>query len=99
MGLRPGGESAKEELGDRTPPTALASWWVGRLTFVGLLMVIPGLLGFWLDSQIGSVAVFGVVGFAGGSVLAIRYLIKLTADQSSGRPKRPSGVAANNREK
>lgn len=94
MGLRsnprPAGDQASGGSDDPMPPSALAGWWVGRLTFVGLLMVIPGLLGFWIDSRIGSVAVFGVVGFVGGSVLAIRYLLRLTASQSPRRPAKPS---------
>ncbi len=79
MDLRPKHGRSQHKL----PPAVLASWWVGRLTFTALLMVVPGLLGFWFDQQVGSVAAFGIVGFIVGSVLAMRYLLKLTARESA----------------
>lgn len=55
-----------------------AAFWTGRVTNAGLQMVIPGLIGHWIDRQLGTQVLFTMVGFAGGMVLAIRGLIGLS---------------------
>jgi hypothetical protein len=51
---------------------------------VALEMVVPGLLGLWLDRLIGTVVLFTLLGFAGGSTAAIVHLIRMArADQDN----------------
>ena len=38
---------------DRSP-IALAYMWVARITTISIEMVAPGIVGFWLDGQLGT---------------------------------------------
>ena len=53
--------------------------WVSRIVTVGLEMVLPGLLGAWLDHRWGSSPWLMVAGFGFGIVGGIWHLIVLTA--------------------
>jgi F0F1-type ATP synthase assembly protein I len=44
---------------------------------VSLEMVVPGLIGYWFDQQLGTVAVFTIVGFIGGMCLGMWHLLKI----------------------
>jgi len=54
-------------------------------------MVLPGLLGYWGDSQLRTTPIFTVLGFAGGLALGMYHLVKMTrgpqgaSDDSSDR--------------
>ena len=67
---------------------AVALGWVSRITTVALEMVLPGVLGFWLDRQFGTVFL-GLVGFALGFVLGMRHLLAMT--RSVKPPSRAGG--------
>ena len=51
--------------------------WVARITAVGLMMVLPGLGGLWLDKHLGT-SFLGLVGLTLGVVGGIAYLISIT---------------------
>ena len=39
---------------DKRPPMTVAMEWVSRITALAMAMVLPGLLGYWIDSKIGT---------------------------------------------
>ena len=51
-------------------------------------MVVPGLLGYWIDQRIGSRPLFTVVGFGLGLALGMWHLIRMssTGDDSEQPP-------------
>jgi F0F1-type ATP synthase assembly protein I len=61
---------------------ASAMQWVSRITSIGIEMVLPGLIGYWIDLRLGTkplLLIFGVIlGFVGG----IWQLIKLTGQNA-----------------
>ena len=66
-------------------PMALAIEWVSKITTIALEMVLPGLLGTWLDKRWGT-SFLALAGFALGITVAIWHLLKMT---NSGNKKRP----------
>lgn len=64
-------------------PIALAMEWVSRILVVSAEMVVPGLIGQWLDSRWGY-SFLGLLGFGLGMVLGVTHLLVMT------RPKPPS---------
>ena len=44
-------------------------------------MVLPGLIGYWLDQRLGTVALFAVLGFGFGLTLGIVHLVQLGESQ------------------
>lgn len=60
-------------------PVAIAAYWVSRITTITLTMVVPGLVGYWLDMRLGTRVVFLLVGFAAGMALAVWQLMQLTS--------------------
>jgi hypothetical protein len=73
---------------DRRSPLAVALEWVSRITAVALMMVLPGLLGYWLDRRFET-RFLTPVGFVFGVVVAVWSLLLLTGAISgkSGRAK------------
>jgi hypothetical protein len=62
---------------DRRSPLAVALEWVSRITAVALTMVLPGLLGYWLDRKLET-RFLTPVGFVFGVVVAVWSLLLLT---------------------
>lgn len=58
------------------PPLAIAVEWVAKITTVALEMVIPGVIGQWLDNRWGT-QFLGFVGFALGLVVGMWHLLVL----------------------
>jgi hypothetical protein len=58
-------------------PIGLAFEWVGRIFAVVIEMVVPGLLGQYLDSRLGT-RYLVLVGFAGGLSLGLYHLLAMT---------------------
>jgi hypothetical protein len=58
-------------------PMAEAMAWVSKITTVGLEMVIPGILGSWLDNRF-ELHFLGLLGFLIGVPLAMWHLILMT---------------------
>lgn len=57
---------------------ARAYQWATRIMVVAAEMVLPGLGGYWLDKQIGTVILFTLVGFGFGTTAAVVHLIQMT---------------------
>lgn len=68
----------KHESEDGRSRQAIAYQWASQVTSIAVEMVLPGMAGYWLDQKLGTVALFTMLGFAGGLTLGIRHLIKLT---------------------
>jgi F0F1-type ATP synthase assembly protein I len=64
---------------------ATAYGWAWRIIVVSLEMVLPGLAGYWVDTRLGTVCLFLLIGLTVGSVAAIRHLIKLARESSEKR--------------
>jgi len=63
---------------DGRSPAAIAAQWSSRIMTVSLEMVVPGLVGYWLDKKLGTKFVFMLIGFVFGSAAAIKHLLYLT---------------------
>jgi len=64
---------------------AIAYGWAARIMTVALEMVVPGLIGVWLDKRLGTKIVFVLLGFGGGCTLAVWHLIRMTAPQAKSK--------------
>jgi len=65
-------------------PMAAAMQWVARVMAAGLMMVLPGLAGQWLDGRLET-GFLALVGFAVGITVSIAYLIAITKPDSKRR--------------
>lgn len=65
-------------------PMAAAMQWVARIVAAGLMMVLPGLAGQWLDGRLGTGFIV-LLGFSLGLIGSMVYLLAIT--KSTG--KRP----------
>ncbi len=63
---------------DGRSATAKAAAWASRIMTISLGMVVPGLIGYWLDTKLGTKFVLMLAGFALGFTLAIKQLLRLT---------------------
>lgn len=68
---------------------ALAIEWVAKITTVALQMVVPGIVGHYLDQRFGT-SVLALAGFALGVVLGLWQLIRWT--KPPGPPPVDSGA-------
>ena len=59
-------------------PVGTAFTWVGRITAIGLIMVLPGVGGAWLDRQLET-TLLEPVGFLFGFTLGLACIVRLTA--------------------
>ncbi len=64
------------EPSDDRSPLSTALQMTSRITGVALEMVVPGLIGYWVDAKLGTRAVFLLLGVALGLLLGIRSLIQ-----------------------
>ena len=74
---------------DRRPPLAQAAAWASRVMTVALEMVLPGLIGIWIDRKLGLKAACTLVGFGLGFSVALWHLIRLTKQPPGLRGKTP----------
>jgi hypothetical protein len=74
MSSRPSAGPEHEDAADGRSATAKAAVWVSRVTTISLMMVLPGLAGYWIDTKLGTRVVFLLVGFAVGGYLAFLQL-------------------------
>lgn len=70
--------------------------WSFQITSIALQMVLPGLLGYWIDQKLGTRMLFLVVGLALGMTLALVHLIRLPTkgprSSSAARRQKNDGV-------
>ena len=73
---------------DERSAIAVAYAWATTIIVIAAEMVVPGMAGFWLGSFLGAGAmiVLALVGFAGGMVLAIKHLLRLTKTKNRSEP-------------
>ena len=87
--LRPDASARARQLVTTPPddrsPAAKAYQWATRIMVVSLEMVLPGLAGYWLDQQLGSLVLFTLLGFGVGSWLGVVHLIRMTRSDAGGR--------------
>ncbi|WP_428303666.1 hypothetical protein [Lacipirellula sp.] len=69
---------------DPIHPMGIAMLWVGRIFAAALMMVLPGVAGFWLDKRFG-MGFIGLIGFGFGLVGGMIYLISATRATEVGR--------------
>jgi len=69
---------------DPQHPMAAAMQWVGRIFAAAILMVVPGLAGVWLDERLGTKFLV-LIGFAGGLIAGMVYLIAQTKQAEQNR--------------
>lgn len=51
--------------------------WAWRIMAVSLVMVLPGIAGYWIDIKLRTVCLFLVVGLGLGSFAALRMLMRI----------------------
>ena len=54
--------------------------WASRIIVVALEMVLPGVAGYWIDTRLGTVCLFLVVGLAAGCIGGVWHLLRLVRD-------------------
>jgi hypothetical protein len=69
---------------DGRSPIAIAAAWASRIMTVALEMVLPAVLGAWIDGKLGTRAVATLIGVVLGMALGLWHLVRLT---------RPPGTA------
>ncbi len=70
------------ELPPDRSPMAIALEMSATIMTIALEMVLPGLGGYWLDKQLGTRAVFLILGFACGGLLAALSLARIAKNRS-----------------
>lgn len=71
---------------------AKATEWVSRIITISLGMVLPGLAGYWLDTKLGTLPLFLLVGFALGGMLAFGQLRAIARTTKNRRSKNRTEV-------
>jgi hypothetical protein len=69
---------------DGRSPLAVAVHWASQVTTVSVQMVLPILLGVWVDRSWGTKAVFTILGAAAGLWLGIWNLIRIARALADG---------------
>jgi len=77
---------------DDRSPLALAMEWTSRVTTVSLEMVLPGVLGYWVDQWLGTRMVFLVLGVVFGLVSGMWHLIRMTQPPAADRRSRQNSA-------
>jgi F0F1-type ATP synthase assembly protein I len=61
---------------------AIALEWSTTIMTIAAEMVVPGLAGYWIDKRLGTKALFLLLGFALGGVLAGFGLARIAKNRS-----------------
>ncbi len=62
---------------------ALGLEWSSRITGVALEMVLPALLGYWLDQKLGTRLLFLILGAVMGFAMGLSSLLRMTRPPKS----------------
>ena len=65
---------------DDRSPLAVGYAWAARIFSIGIEMVIPILLGIWLDRKLGTVVLFLLLGVALGMGIAVMQLVRIVQE-------------------
>lgn len=71
---------------DETSSLGLALAWASRLMAVSLEMVVPGIIGHWLDARWGT-GYLVIIGFVFGLVAGVWHLLAMVG--AIGKPRGP----------
>jgi hypothetical protein len=82
---------------DQKSPFTVALEWVSRITAVALVMVLPGLAGYWLDSKLGT-GFLMLAGFVFGIVGGMYSLLALTGALAKKASRTNAKQSAKNQE-
>jgi F0F1-type ATP synthase assembly protein I len=72
---------------DSRSAVAIAFEWSFTVMTISAEMVVPGLLGYWLDQKLGTQVLFLLLGLVGGSVLAAWSLARVARRKGSNGKK------------
>jgi hypothetical protein len=72
-----------ENSSDERSAMARAYQWATRIMVVSLEMVLPGLAGYWLDKQLGTLVLFTLLGFGFGTTASVVHLIRMTREDAN----------------
>ena len=75
----------------------VAMEWVTKITTVALEMVVPGVIGTWLDRRWGT-KFLALIGFAVGLAGGLWHLLALTGSENEGGTKPPKSEKKEGRE-
>jgi F0F1-type ATP synthase assembly protein I len=73
---------------DDRSPVAIAYQWASRIMLVALEMVLPGLVGHWIDRWLGTVVLFLLVGLGLGCTAAVVHLLQMVRADNRRQPPR-----------
>jgi len=71
---------------DDRSPLAEAAAWGSRVTTIALEMALPGLLGLWIDRQLGTVMLFLVLGVTLGMTVGMLHLVRMATTLHGDKP-------------
>jgi membrane protein implicated in regulation of membrane protease activity len=73
---------------DQQSIISFAYAWATTIIVISAEMVVPGVLGVWIGHWLGTVAmiVLAILGFAGGTTVAILHLLRLTKPDHKTKP-------------
>lgn len=83
MGEKDGGSAVDSN------PLAKAMEWVARITTVALMMVLPGLGGWWLDGRLHTTYLVAI-GFGLGLVMGVAFLLRIVRSKGGPSSNLPS---------
>lgn len=66
-----------DQYSDDRSRQAIAYSWASRIISISFEMVIPGLVGVWLDRKLETKFVFTVAGFGIGLTLGMMHLLRI----------------------
>ena len=72
-----------ESFPDNRPPMAAAMRWVSTATTVSLEMVLPAVLGVWLDKRLDTSPWLTVIGAVLGLGLGMSHLLKIAGSSAT----------------
>lgn len=62
--------------------------WSSTVTTISIEMVVPGLVGYWVDQRLGTAPLLLVIGMALGVPLGIWQLVRITQRKGDGNRRR-----------
>jgi F0F1-type ATP synthase assembly protein I len=74
---------------DDRSPFALAMEWSVQIMTIALEMVVPILIGAWIDGRLGTKGIIATAGGVAGMTLGIWSLLRLVKPLSNSRNQKP----------
>lgn len=93
MGRRVTQSSDDSSSVDGRSPMAIAFEWSATIMTIAAEMVVPGLMGYWLDQRLGTQVLFLLLGFALGGTLAALALVRIARKNGASGGRRRNGTS------